>query len=44
MKSNDEIMSGIEKVYVDIENIAEYVKMLNVDSVEMKKRVKVFLV
>ena len=44
LASVEEIMAGIAKVYTDIEKITENVKMLNVHSVEMKERIKVFSV
>lgn len=44
LTSVEEIMAGIAKVYTDIERITENVKMLNVHSVEMKERIKVFSV
>lgn len=42
LASVEEIMAGIAKVYADIEKITENVKMLNIHSVEMKERIKVF--
>lgn len=44
LASIEEIMAGIAKVYTDIEKITEKAKMLNVHSVEMKERIKVFTV